>query len=190
MEYFNLDVKYLEERGIENPLSFMDESLEPQSSHCGCPGSKEMYLDVVETAEDEIGKRNSQLTQWPIQLHLISPLAGYYKNSHLLLAADCCAFAYGDFHKDFMKGKSIAIACPKLDSGQEIYLEKLKALIQQADLQSITVAIMQVPCCSGLLRLAQQALEESNSSIFLNLVIIGVNGEILKEMNLSEQLVM
>ena len=140
-----------------------------------------MSLEKKETVYDESGKRESQLTQWPIQLHLVSPFAQYYNDSDLLLAADCVGFAYADFHKDFMKGKSIAIACPKLDTNKQVYLDKLTAMINESNINSITVLIMQVPCCGGLLQLAQLANESANRKVPINAVVIGVNGEILEE---------
>ena len=89
------------------------------------PAQKKWLLMLTEEVSDENGKRKSHLTQWPIQMHLVSPYAPYYRDSHLLLTADCVAFAIPDFHKDYLKGKSIAIACPKLDSNQQMYSEKL-----------------------------------------------------------------
>jgi hypothetical protein len=117
-------------------------------------------------------------------MHLISPYAQYYKNSHLLLAADCVGFAYPDFHKDFLNGKSIAIACPKLDTNKQVYLEKLTAMIKDSNLQSITVMIMQVPCCGGLMQLAKDAIDLAGIEIPIKLIVIGVRGEILQETEL------
>ncbi len=112
----------------------------------GCPGSRAMSLNE-NTGENKSGDINSQLKQWPIQLHLISPAAPYYEESALLLAADCTAFAMGDFHTNHLKGKSVAIACPKLDSDQDIYVKKVRQLIDHAKVKSITVLVMEVPCC-------------------------------------------
>ena len=99
----------------------------------------------------------------------------------MLLAADCVAFALGDFHRDYLRGKTLAIACPKLDDGQEIYVEKLKALVDVARINTLTVMIMQVPCCRGLLQLASQALEQASRKVPLKCVIVGLQGEILQE---------
>jgi len=176
--YSNEAVQYLNDNGIEYPLN--GNTLQPQQ-FSGCPGSKAMTFEKKEIKIGESGKRQSHLTQWPIQLHLVSPFAQYYKNSDLLLAADCVGFAYADFHKDFLKEKSIAIACPKLDTNKQVYLDKLTAMINESNIKSITVLIMQVPCCGGLLQLAQSANESSNRKVPINCVIIGVNGEILEE---------
>lgn len=180
--YFQQAVRYLDDHEIELPRLKL-KAKEPK--HCGCPGSQEMSFMEMKGAEEEEGKRKSHLTQWPIQMHLVSPAAQYYKNSDLLLAADCCAFSYGDFHKDFIKGKSLAIACPKLDTNKEVYLEKLIAMINEAEIKSITVVIMQVPCCGGLLQIAQQAIAQAERDIPLDVVVIGMNGDILKEARLN-----
>ncbi len=149
----------------------------------GCPGSQ--VLDFKEkdakVAEETIGTVESQLRQWPIQLHLISPTAPYYQESDVLLAADCVAYALGDFHRQFLKEKSIAIACPKLDEGQQIYLDKIKSWFEDARINTLTVMIMQVPCCMGLLQLAQQAFQASQRKVPLKCLVVGLKGEILQE---------
>lgn len=186
MEYFQEAVEYLKLNGIENPTTDKIKRTEEKHSACGCPGSKEMSFTTEEEAPDEgVGKRKSYLTQWPIQFHLVSPYANYYKNSHLLLTADCVPFSYPDYHKDFLKDKSLAVACPKLDSNQQVYRDKLLAMINEANLQSITVLVMQVPCCSGLYQLAQKAINESGKNIPLKIVVIGINGEVLKEVQVN-----
>lgn len=114
----------------------------------GCPGSRTIdFSEKTDLEGSETGKRPSQLRQWPIQMHLVSPQAPYFQGKDILLAADCTAFSLGDFHKDYLKGKSIGIACPKLDSDQEVYTEKIRALIDDAKINTLTVMIMQVPCC-------------------------------------------
>lgn len=184
MEYYGEAINYLNKNNIPNPLNGKAEEKSTQQ-FCGCPGSKEMSIESNEIDEDETGKRQSHLRQWPIQLHLVSPLAPYFKNSDLLLTADCAGFAYADFHKDFLKDKSIAIACPKLDTNKQIYLDKLISMINDSNIQSITVLIMQVPCCSGLLQLAQMANESADRTVPISTVVIGINGEILEEVLMS-----
>ena len=124
----------------------------------------------------------SQLTHWPVQLHLVSPLAPQYRDSDLLIAADCVAYALPNFHGDYLKGRTLAIACPKLDSRQEVYLEKLVAFFDQAQIGSARVMIMQVPCCSGLLRLVVEAAGRAKNKVSVSCVIVGIRGEILREM--------
>lgn len=185
MEYFQEAVEYLKINNIANPATEKIKTTEQKHSACGCPGSKEMSFDVEEKEEDETGKRKSYLTQWPVQFHLVSPYANYYQNSDLLLTADCVPFSYPAYHKDFLKDKSLAVACPKLDSNQQVYHDKLLAMINEANLQSITVMIMQVPCCSGLYHLAKDAIEESGKNIPLKVIVVGINGEILKEVQVN-----
>jgi len=149
----------------------------------GCPGSRMMNFknSNENTIEPTVGKIKSQLTQWPIQMHLINPTAPYYQGADVLLTADCVAYALGDFHRDYLQDKSIAIACPKLDQGQDIYLEKIKSWIDEAKINTLTVLIMQVPCCGGLLNLAQQAAEGATRKVPVKYVVVGVQGEILQE---------
>ena len=108
-------------------------------------------------------------------------MAPYFQGADVLLSADCVAHAVGDFHKDFLKGKGLAIACPKLDDGQDIYAEKIKSLIEDAQINTLTVAIMEVPCCYGLLNLAKQALAAASRKVPLKTVVISVRGEIQSE---------
>lgn len=182
-EYLTLALEYLRDSGIENPLSAKE--LEEKTSHCGCSGSQEMNIENIDDNEDLKDSRVSHLMQWPIQFHLVSPQAAYYRNSDFLLAADCCGFVYPDFHKDFLKGKSLAIACPKLDSNKQIYLEKLVTMINESNLKSITVLIMQVPCCGGLVHLVQQAIDISKSNIQVMVTVLSNTGKILQTSRLN-----
>jgi hypothetical protein len=149
----------------------------------GCPGSRMMSFNSSNENDTEptVGKIKSQLAQWPIQMHLINPAAPYYQGADALLTADCVAYALGDFHRDYLQDKSIAIACPKLDQGQDIYLEKIKSWFDEAKINTLTVLIMQVPCCTGLLHLAQQAAEGATRKVPIKYVVVGVQGEILQE---------
>ena len=148
-----------------------------------CPGSRMMNFTTQKTADSEqaVGKINSQLRQWPIQMHLISPTAPYYQNADVLLTADCVAYALGDFHREYLKDKSLAVACPKLDTGQDIYQEKIKAWIDDAKINTLTVLIMQVPCCMGLLGLAQEAAQTAERKVPIKYVVVGIQGEVLRE---------
>ena len=118
----------------------------------------------------------SQLRQWPVQLHLASPAAPCFQKADLVVAADCTAFAYGNFHNDFIKGKVLVIACPKLDTGQEIYGEKIKELIEEAGVNTITVVTMEVPCCNGLLALVNRAAAASKRKVPVKHTVISVQG--------------
>lgn len=154
------------------------------ASFQGCPGSAMMDFSKQENEEVQEGSEvrvESQLRQWPIQLHLIQPTAPYYQKKDVLLAADCVAFAIGSFHNDFLKGKSLAIACPKLDEGQDIYVQKIKSWFEDAEINTLTIMIMQVPCCSGLLYLAQQAATQSKRKVPIKSLVVSLQGEILSE---------
>ncbi|HCD37192.1 MAG TPA: 4Fe-4S ferredoxin [Candidatus Omnitrophica bacterium] len=148
----------------------------------GCPGSKMQDLrKKEETKGDESGKRESQLGQWPIQLHLVSPMAPYYEKADVLLTADCVAYALADYHKDYLKGKSIAIACPKLDEGQDEYVEKIQSLIDDAKINTLTVMTMQVPCCAGLVAIAQEGASKAKRKIPIKSIVLSLQGEVLSE---------
>jgi len=136
-------------------------------------------------ADEGATKVASQLGQWPVQMHLIGPEAPYFQNADVLLVADCVAYALGGFHPDHLKGKSIAIACPKLDEGQDVYLEKIKAWLEKANINTLTVMIMEVPCCIGLSALAESALASSSRKVPLKRIVVGIDGGIRQEEWLS-----
>ena len=157
---------------------------------CGCPGARAFAFDdppaapaadAVPVAVSEAGERPSLLSHWPIQLHLISPAAPYFKGRDLLLSADCVAYSLGGFHQRFLDGRAVAIACPKLDQGQDVYLQKLIALIDEARVNTLTVLTMEVPCCSGLLRMAQTAAQRASRKVPVRAVNVGIKGDILSD---------
>ena len=119
--------------------------------------------------------------QWPIQLHLVNPLSQCFAGQDLVLAADCCAYAGKDFHSRLLKSKSLAIACPKLDSEQKRYVEKIRLLIDESRIDTLTVVMMEVPCCGGLMVLAKDAAKKAKRKVPLKSAIIGVGGQILRE---------
>ena len=167
---------FLKERGIDIP-----EKKESTKTRSFCPGSKIIDFSREEKNQNEGGKRTSELKQWPIQLHLVSPNAPYFVGKDVLLAADCTAFSIGDFHKDFLKGKTLIIACPKLDSNIDVYVEKLRKMIDEARINTLTVLVMEVPCCSSLLQIAKKALNSASRKIPIKLIVVGLNGEVLTE---------
>ncbi len=180
-------LEVLKEKGLDVPDEFKSLLTREQVSHGhghGCPGMKMMDLrnDGEEpSGSEKSGPVASQLRQWPVQLHLVSPLAPYFQNADVLLAADCVAYALGNFHNDYLKGKTLAIACPKLDEGKDVYVEKITTWIDQANINTLTVMIMQVPCCRGLLALAKEAADAAQRKVPLKLVVVGINGDILSE---------
>jgi NAD-dependent dihydropyrimidine dehydrogenase PreA subunit len=148
----------------------------------GCPGSRERVIErTSEKSMQPAADQLSELRQWPVQMHLVNPGASYFKGSDLLLAADCVAFSMGGFHSRFLKGKSLAIACPKLDNGMETYIEKLISLIDNAKINTITVMMMEVPCCGGLLQMVKAALSRSSRKVTVKKYIVGITGDVLEE---------
>jgi len=150
----------------------------------GCPGSRSMTIErdnVSLAGEVATGDAKSELRQWPVQMHLINPNAGYFQGSDVVIAADCVAFAAGNFHGKYLKGKTVAIACPKLDSNMEIYVNKITSLIDDAKVNTMTVMVMEVPCCGGLLRMVQSAAGKAARKVPVKMIVIGIKGEPLKE---------
>ncbi|GAB4334945.1 MAG: 4Fe-4S binding protein [Calditrichia bacterium] len=180
-DYLEEALDYLREHNIPVPPPAHQHQGGHHHAGGGCPGSQTLAFQDEPANEGPVAEQPSALRHWPIQMHLISPNAPHYREADLVLAADCVAFSMGNFHNKYLKGKTLAIACPKLDEGQEIYLEKLKMLIDQARINTLTVMIMQVPCCGGLLRMAQMALSQTERKIPLKYVVVGLQGEILQE---------
>src|SRR5512138_1557271 len=147
----------------------------------GCPGSRTMTIQRDQDTNRSTENAQSELRQWPVQMHLVNPNAPYFRNADLLVAADCVAYSVGGFHSKYLKGRSLAIACPKLDSGTEIYVEKIKTLINVAMINTITVMIMEVPCCGGLLQMVKAATSACARKVPVKLMIAGITGDILRE---------
>lgn len=145
---------------------------------CGCPGSQARVLHrEAQNSVTEAVCPVSQLAQWPVQIKLVPPTAPYFSGAKLLIAADCTAYAYANFHNEFMRGHVTLIGCPKLDDVD--YSEKLTEIIRLNDIQSVTIVRMEVPCCGGLEYAAKQALQASGKFIPWNVVTISTNGIIL-----------
>lgn len=142
---------------------------------CGCSGSMAMIIERPVTDESNNARAVSELRQWPVQLHLVPPAAPYFKNAELLVCADCVAFAMGSMHQDLLKGKALAIACPKLDD-TGAYVDKLATIFSTNDTPHVTVAIMEVPCCRGLDIMVKEAIQKSGRDIPLETVIVGIDG--------------
>ncbi|NJO89035.1 MAG: 4Fe-4S ferredoxin [Chloroflexia bacterium] len=134
---------------------------------------------TVDTGEMVTGK--SELQQWPVQMHLVNPMAPYFQNADVLIAADCVAFAMGNFHQKYLKGKGLAIACPKLDDGLDTYVNKMTSMIDDAKINTLTVMIMQVPCCGGLLQMAKAAVDRASRKVPIKAMVVSLQGEILQE---------
>ena len=190
--YLNQALTYIKAHRDEMPFAIKDvhELLHGEKEHnhehaapgCGCAGSVPQSFNVAGfKMAQPAGEAPTALTQWPIQMHLINPAASYFNGADLLVAADCASFSYGNFHNDFIKGKKLVIACPKLDQGKEIYVQKLIKLIEEARVNTITTVIMEVPCCGGLSQMVQMATQQSSRKVPVKEVVISIRGEVLVE---------
>ena len=157
---------------------------EPMVHFAACPGAASREFSQKQEIHTEKSQKTnntisapSELTHWPVQLHLINPGASHFRNADILLAADCVAFTMGNFHEHFLKEKKLAIACPKLDSNKEIYIEKLIHMIDQSEINTLTVVVMEVPCCSGLLQLAKIAVDNASRKVPIKKAVIGIQGK-------------
>ena len=160
-----------------------------QSPACGCPGSTVREIgrpragfvmaSGTNREERQLTGQPSELRQFPVQLRLLDPRAGFLRDADLLLAADCTAFACGGFHDRFLRGKSLAIACPKLDGNVREYTDKLAEMIDGARIGTLTVLVMEVPCCRGLVRMAREAREQAQRHIPVRVIVLSVGGEVL-----------
>ncbi|NMB04259.1 MAG: 4Fe-4S binding protein [Tissierellia bacterium] len=169
---------------IEKETSAFDESRKDfalkQTTRTSCAGSQPKTLASlsVKPKPQTTQPINSELRQWPVQLHLVNPNAPYLQGANLLIAADCTSYAYGDFHHKFMRGKVTIIGCPKLDD-TSAYREKLTQIFMQNDIASVTVVRMSVPCCGGMTRVVQDAIKQSGAIVPYAEVTISAEGEIL-----------
>jgi ferredoxin len=154
----------------------------------GCPGSMNQEIKPRARAQQEQASEipngstaSSALTQWPVQLHLINPAAGFFQGADLLMAADCVAFALGNFHQNYLQNKKLAIACPKLDSNMDVYVNKIKQLIDESKINTITVMVMEVPCCGGLLKIVEMAVAQATRKVPVKQLVCSIQGEIIEE---------
>ena len=152
------------------------EKLRELPRHGGCPGSRAMQFEAAPTDEPAV-RPQSTLAQWPVQLGLVPVSAPYFQNADLLITADCVPFAYAGYHHDFLAGKAVVVGCPKLDDVR-FYREKLTDILRSSDIKSITVLRMEVPCCSGIVMAAREALAASGKEIPFREVTITIRGEI------------
>jgi Pyruvate/2-oxoacid:ferredoxin oxidoreductase delta subunit len=168
--YLSIALAVLKEKGI--PVPEFEDPLP-----CGCPGT---MARVIEVGEDEkpVGENRSSLRQWPVQIHLLHPKAPFFENSHLLLLADCVAVANPNLHSQLVHGRTVAMGCPKLDDSGA-YVEKLTQILKQNRIKSVTVAVMEVPCCSGMVRIAKEAISQSGKDIPLIQETISIKGELM-----------
>ncbi len=176
IKWFNEGVEWCRKNEVEIDLSKIGATAKPSAVNV-TPVLKRAQIEDSECFS--YGK--SELQQWPLQLHLLSPMAGFLKGSDLLLASDCSSFSHGSFHSTFLKNKSLAIACPKLDSNTQSYIDKLTLMIDESKLNTITILMMEVPCCGGLIQMAKIARERAKRNIPLKAMVMSLRGEILSE---------
>ncbi|MHA1624958.1 MAG: 4Fe-4S ferredoxin [Promethearchaeota archaeon] len=204
LEIIEREALEFNEEAVEKHLESLSQKEEAELNHvkqlvaehaqeCGCAsGDFKITLDdhvcnCAETTElnksqtSITGKNPTELRQWPVQMHLINPAAPYFQGADVILTADCVAYALGEFHDKYLKGHSIAIACPKLDQGRESYIEKIRSWFDEAKINTLTVMRMQIPCCGGLLGIAQEAAKRASRKVPIKYIIVSVEGKIFKE---------
>ena len=160
----------------EAKASFEGERELNESLPCGCPSAMSQTWEIKEN--EMTGETPSLLSHWPVKLKLVSPKAPYFRYEELVVAADCGPFAYGNFHRDFLGEKALVIGCPKFDD-LAYYQEKLTEIIRNSGIKKVVVARMEVPCCSALLTVVQNAVAASGKEITIVERVIGITGELI-----------
>ena len=179
-EYLTQAIAFLKERGMEVPK---ETKMPVEHAHHsgGCPGSN--MLDFRgqrgQAGDGPAVAVESELAHWPVQLQLLNPHAPYFKDADLVIAADCVPFTYADFHRRFLRGKTLIVLCPKLDRVDDLYIEKMTEIFKHNDIRSITLVHMEVPCCFGLNKLVEEAVKRSGKSIAIRDYTISIRGSII-----------
>jgi Pyruvate/2-oxoacid:ferredoxin oxidoreductase delta subunit len=184
LQIVNREADEFDETAVEHHLEQLRtvEQTPGPTLPCGCPSAqvpsfaKQTQCQMANAAVTQAGA-DSALTNWPVQIRLVPPTARFLKNADLLVAADCTPFAYPSFHKDFLEGRVLMVGCPKFDDAQA-YVEKFADIFETADIRSVTVVVMEVPCCQGLPVIVRKAMENAGKSVPLEYVIVGTRGEI------------
>jgi ferredoxin len=171
---FSQAIDYLKKNNIEVP------ELEIKPLPCGCPGTMQKDLrQEKKPASVQNVNLQSELNNWPIQLKLLNPHAPYLKGADLVIAADCTAFAYANFHQKFLKNKVLIMLCPKLDTDLDSYVEKLSVIFQTQEISSITLVHMEVPCCGGVEMIIKEAMKNSGTNIIVKDYTVSISGELI-----------
>ena len=176
-------IQFVEREALPYDEEAVQKNMAAKAHACSCPGSQPQVFETQTapsniTAQPVAGTVASQLRQWPVQIQLAPIQAPYFDGANLLIAADCSAYAYGDFHNKFIKNKVTLIGCPKLDIAD--YAQKLQQIIMQNDIKSVTVVRMQVPCCGGIETAVKTALQNSGKFLPWQVVTISTQGEIIE----------
>ncbi len=178
-KFYDQAREYLKEKNIEIEEE-KQENIHAHAKGGGCPGMKIMDFEAKNTpAPVPNAPVRSELTQWPIQLKLLNPQVPFFDNSDIVIAADGVPFAYAGFHQKFLKNKKLIIFCPKLDNAFEEYVNKLAAIFINNNIKSITIVHMEVPCCSGTVRIVEEALKQSGKNIMIKDYTISLTGELI-----------
>jgi Fe-S-cluster-containing hydrogenase component 2 len=172
----HLERQKLEEHEQAEPNAF--------AAHCACPSARietfaRASISQNEPALEQTDASRTELSHWPIQIRLVPPGAPFLKGAHLLVVSDCAPVAYPDFHRKFVRGKAVLLGCPKFDNAQE-YVSKFAEIFRTADIRSVTVIDMEVPCCSALPAIVRKGMQKSGKAIPIEEVVVSVRGEILK----------
>lgn len=174
MKYYAQALEILKHNGYD-----IDSLTQEETMACGCPGTSARTIEKTESKAVPTGNVETELRQWPVQLTLMNPAAEYFENADLLISADCVPYAYGDFHRRFLKGKVVITFCPKLDKDLESYIEKLSQIFILHAIKSVTIVRMEVPCCGGTEIILQKALERAGKLHFVKVNIVSVDGNII-----------
>ncbi len=177
------EAEEFDEHAVEELLRQNEKKEAPITIHAGCPGSRlHTFQSPCQEANKPVthAKGASALTHWPVQIRLVPPTAPFLKGAHLLVAADCTAYSYPDFHGELLEGKALMIGCPKFDNAEE-YMNKFVEIFKTAGIKKVTVVDMEVPCCSKLPLIVRKAMEISGKNIPMDEVVIGIRGEVLRK---------
>lgn len=172
-----------DESAVHEHLKKREAQTESKPMACGCPSAQIQSFGGASSCQTAnvpktFSGEQSALTQWPVQIKLVPPTAPFLKGADLLVVADCVPVAYPSFHKDLLQGRAVMVGCPKFDNAQE-YIEKFAQVFKQSGIKSVTIALMEVPCCSGLSMIIRKAMEQSGMDIPVSEVVVGVRGQIL-----------
>jgi ferredoxin len=174
-EMLETHIKHMKEHADELPEHHSHKMPKGVS---GCPGARMMQWKEKKTPGDKQVKIDSELRQWPVQIHLVPPFAPYLQNVDIALIADCVPFAYPNLHQDFLKGKAVLVGCPKLDDA-DYYIEKISQILEHAKPKSLQIVHMEVPCCFGLMHIIKEARKRAGSDVPVEEVTISIKGEMM-----------
>ncbi len=183
LQIIEREAEAFDEEAVGKHLESQKEQTQPEKTMaCGCPSSNIQVLSPCAKANQAVQQAGgpSQLSHWPVQIRLVPPNAPFLKGADLLVAADCVPVAFPTFHRDFLQGKAVMLGCPKFDDAQA-YVDKFADILKTAGLKSITVVIMEVPCCAGLPHIIRKAMEKSGVRVPFSEVVVSTRGKILEE---------